>query len=125
MKSIFISPLVIATSASASATVDAPLLSVDRGFIPDDEFVSGQQATGGRLDLNSAYVTDYKELRGLYPAVAGKIASHGPYKQVKDVYTMAGLTKEQGALFKKYEREFTVNPPGRLFIERVNARQSL
>ena len=94
------------------------MISVDRGFIPDNEVVDGQQATGGRLDLNSAYVTDYKVLRGLYPTIAGKIASHGPYKRVKDVYNMAGLTKEQGALFRKYEKEFTVNPPGRGFLER-------
>ena len=57
--------------------------------------------------------------------LSSQIASHGPYKKVKDVYAMAGLTKEQASLFKKYEGEFTVNPPGRLFIERVNARQSL
>ena len=32
-------------------------------FIDDYEVVDGQQATGGEVDLNSAYVTDYKQVR--------------------------------------------------------------
>ena len=37
-----------------------------------------QMASPGKLDVNAASVTEYKQFRGLYPSVAGKVASHGP-----------------------------------------------
>ncbi len=37
---------------------------------------------------------DYKQLRGMYPTVAGKVASNGPYSKVSDVYKIDGLTGE-------------------------------
>jgi photosystem II PsbU protein len=60
----------------------------------------------------------------MYPASAGKIASNGPYASVKDIYKIEGLTENDKKNFKKYERYFTVNPPGRAFDERINARVS-
>ena len=60
----------------------------------------------------------------MYPHAAGQIASHGPYTSVKDLYKIDGLSKNDKELFKKYENEFTVNPPGRTFNERVNSRFS-
>ena len=60
----------------------------------------------------------------MFPTAAGKIASHGPYKEVKDIYKIPNLTKNDIELFKKYEKEFTVHPPGRTFDERINARVS-
>ena len=44
--------------------------------------------------------------------------------KVKDIYMIEGLTENDKMLFKKYENEFTVNPPGRTFDERINARVS-
>lgn len=67
---------------------------------------------------------DYKQLPGMFPHAAGKIASHGPYKKVQDIYKIPDLTSNDIALFKKYESEFAVNPPGRTFYERINARVS-
>mmetsp|Transcript_38771 Transcript_38771/g.105266 ORF Transcript_38771/g.105266 Transcript_38771/m.105266 type:complete len:161 (-) Transcript_38771:66-548(-) len=92
--------------------------------IPDYEIVEAQQATGDRLDLNNAGISEYTAFPGLYPRVAGKIASHGPYRAVKDVYKLDGLTSRDKEVLKKYEREFTVNMPGRGFGERINGRQS-
>jgi hypothetical protein len=37
---------------------------------------------------------DYKQLPGMFPHAAGQIASHGPYKSVKDVYKINSLTDE-------------------------------
>ena len=54
------------------------LIGAEKNAISDYEIVAAQQATGGRLDVNSALVTDYKRLRGMYPHAAGQIASHGP-----------------------------------------------
>ena len=67
---------------------------------------------------------EYKNFPGMYPHAAGKIASNGPYDTVKDIYKIEGLTSNDVALFKKYDKNFTVNPPGRAFDERVNARVS-
>ena len=61
---------------------------------------------------------------GMYPHAAGLIASHGPYETVKDIYKIKGVTANDKAMFKKYENEFTVNPPGRMFDERINERVS-
>lgn len=83
-----------------------------------------QQATSGKIDLNSAFVGDYKVLRGMFPHAAGKLASNGPYKTVKDIYKIQGLTERDKQLFRQYEREFTTNPPGRAFKERINGRVS-
>jgi hypothetical protein len=63
-------------------------------------------------------------LKTVYPTAAGKIASHGPYTTVKDIYKIDGLTANDIAVFKKYDKFFTVNPPGRAFAERINARVS-
>ncbi len=60
----------------------------------------------------------------MFPHAAGKIASNGPYKKVSDIYSIPGLTQNDKELFKKYENMFTVNPPGRAFKERINARVS-
>ena len=46
------------------------------------------------------------------------------YRTVKEVYKLEGLTSRDKDIIKKYEREFTVNMPGRGFNERINSRQS-
>lgn len=60
----------------------------------------------------------------MFPHAAGKLASNGPYKTVKDIYKIQGLTERDKQLFRQYEREFTTNPPGRAFKERINGRVS-
>lgn len=60
----------------------------------------------------------------LDPTAAGKIASHGPYASVKDIYQIPGVTDHDKFIFKKYQAELTVLPPGRMFDERINQRQS-
>mmetsp|Transcript_35738 Transcript_35738/g.86483 ORF Transcript_35738/g.86483 Transcript_35738/m.86483 type:complete len:154 (+) Transcript_35738:136-597(+) len=92
--------------------------------LDDYAFEPQQQATDGKFDLNSAFVGEYKVLRGMFPTAAGKIASHGPYKKVKDIYKIPGLTDHDIAMFKQYENEFSVHIPGRSFYERINARVS-
>ncbi|GAX26630.1 hypothetical protein FisN_2Hh438 [Fistulifera solaris] len=95
-------------------------------FFFDDESVQepAQQSTGGKVDVNAAFVGDYMQFPGMFPHAAGKIASNGPYKTVKDIYKIEGLTDHDIAMFKKYQSELTANPPGRVFNERINARVS-
>jgi len=62
---------------------------------------------------------------GMYPKVAGKIASNGPYQTVKDMYKIDGLDDRDIKLMKKYEQYFTVNKASlRTFNERINSRVS-
>merc|ERR1719352_396410 len=71
----------------------ASALSLEPG---DSEVVPGQTANiqTGVLDVNNSPVADYMKFPGLYPTVAGKVATHGPYNKVKDVYSAAELTSE-------------------------------
>ena len=48
---------------------------------------------------------------GLYPTVAGKIVTNGPYTSVGDVYNIKGLSSAEKELIKKYESKFTVTTP--------------
>lgn len=52
----------------------------------------GYLGGGDKVDLNNANVRAYTQFPGLYPTIAGKIVSHGPYKSVGDVYGSAGLS---------------------------------
>lgn len=108
-----------------SGSLIAPKESIAFSQQLDDYMVEPTQLpTNGKTDLNSAYVSDYMQFRGMYPTAAGKIASNGPYYKVKDIYEIPGITANDVSLFKAYENEFTVNPPGRQFKERINARVS-
>ena len=49
--------------------------------LDDYAYEPQQQATGGKWDLNSVFVGDYKAMPGMYPHAAGKIASNGPWYQ--------------------------------------------
>lgn len=60
----------------------------------------------------------------MFPHAAGQIASNGPYNEVDDIFKIKTATENDKKLFKKYQKYFTVNPPGRAFDERINARVS-
>ena len=74
--------------------------------------------------LHSCKKGDYKTMPGMFPHAAGKLASNGPYRKVKDIYKIEHLSDHEVNMFRKYENMFTVNPPGRAFDERINARVS-
>lgn len=103
--------------AAAAGTAN-PFLEEEVNFEPS------QMPSGDKIDINGAFVTDYKALPGFYPHAAGKIASNGPFEKVSDIYKIKGLTKNDIKVFKKYEKELAVLPPGRMFDERLNQRQS-
>lgn len=76
---------------------------------------------GSIVDLNNANVRAYLRLPGMYPAAAGKIVSHGPYKSVSDVYNIPGLTSAEKEVIKKYESRFTAKEPAAEYvIDRIN-----
>jgi len=76
---------------------------------------------GDKIDVNNANVRVYVRFPGMYPTVAGKIVSHGPYKSVADLYSISGLTEAEKAMLKKYESKFvTLEPAPEYQIDRIN-----
>jgi photosystem II PsbU protein len=63
----------------------------------------------------------YLKLPGMYPTIAGKISTHGPYNTVSDLYKIAGLTSKEAEIVKKYESRFVAKEPSADYvIDRVN-----
>mmetsp|Transcript_9992 Transcript_9992/g.19641 ORF Transcript_9992/g.19641 Transcript_9992/m.19641 type:complete len:149 (+) Transcript_9992:136-582(+) len=73
------------------------------------------------IDINNANVRAYLRLPGMYPNAAGKIVTHGPYKQVSDLYNIPGLTSGEKEVIKKYESRFTAKEAAPEYvIDRIN-----
>ena len=95
-------------------------------FAPEAKAIRDYEAVGllgggTVVDVNNANVRVYLKMPGLYPSVAGKIASNGPYKSVGDLYNIKGLSAADKDMIKKYESRFTVTPPSADYvIDRIN-----
>jgi len=73
------------------------------------------------VDVNNANVRVYLKMPGLYPTIAGKIASNGPYNSVGDIYNIKGLTGKEKEILKKYESRFVAKSPSADYvIDRIN-----
>ena len=96
----------------------------EKNAISDYEIIPSQMAGVGKIDVNNALVTDYKQLPGMFPHAAGLIASHGPYNSVGDLFKISEATSRDKELFKQYRSQLVALPPGRQFYERINGRQS-
>lgn len=73
------------------------------------------------VDINNANVRVYLKMPGMYPAVAGKIASNGPYASVAEVYNIPGLSGKEKEVIKKYESRLTAQKPSADYvIDRIN-----
>ena len=73
------------------------------------------------VDVNNANVRVYLKMPGVYPNLAGKIVSNGPYNSVGDLYNIPGLTGKDKELLKKYESRFTAQKPSADYvIDRIN-----
>ena len=58
------------------------------------------------IDINNANIRVYLKLPGMYPTIAGKIVTNGPYASVGDVYKIKGLSSKEQEVIKKYESRF-------------------
>lgn len=61
---------------------------------------------GDKIDLNNANIRAYAKVPGLYPTIAGKIVSNGPFKSVADVYSIPSLSSTEKDMLKKVEGRF-------------------
>mmetsp|Transcript_8734 Transcript_8734/g.15809 ORF Transcript_8734/g.15809 Transcript_8734/m.15809 type:complete len:179 (+) Transcript_8734:158-694(+) len=103
---------VLANVAFAALSLgSAPATSLALDTIPaDNEIIKEQRTVVGKLDVNNAAVADYMKYPGMYPSIGGKIANGGPFKSVRDVYKIKGLTKVEIAKIKEYESDLTATP---------------
>jgi len=84
---------------------------------------AGLPGLGGsdKIDINNANVRVYVKIQGMYPTVAGKIVSNGPYKSVADLYAIKGLSEPAKAVIKKNEARLYAGPPEAAYvIDRIN-----
>ena len=58
---------------------------------------------GDKIDLNNANIRAYLKVGGMYPTIAGKIVTSGPFKTVADIYNIPGLTGPEKDVLKKNE----------------------
>jgi photosystem II PsbU protein len=63
------------------------------------------------VDINNANVRVYLKMPGMYPTVAGKVVTNGPYSSVGDIYNIPGLTGKEKEVLKKYESRFVAKKP--------------
>ena len=66
-------------------------------------------ARAGKIDLNNCSVRRFQEFPGMYPTLAGKIVTGGPYTSVDDLLKL-DLTARQKELIEQYRDNFTVTP---------------
>lgn len=61
---------------------------------------------GDKIDLNNANIRAYLKLPGVYPTIASKIVTSGPFKSAADVYNIPNLSGAEKDILKKYENRF-------------------
>ena len=82
---------------------------------PADEKLSTE--FGQKVDLNNSHVRDFRQYRGFYPILAGKIVQNAPYNSVEDVLNIPGLTESQKKRLKANLDTFTVTDPEAAYVE--------
>jgi photosystem II PsbU protein len=98
------------TAAAAAIVIPLPALA-------DREYANIPYLGGSNIvDINNANVRVYLKMPGLYPTVAGKIVTNGPYASVNDIYNIPGLTGKEKDLLKKYESRFTAQKPSADYV---------
>lgn len=66
---------------------------------------------GQKIDLNNSDIRDFRNLRGFYPNLAGKIIQNAPYDNVEDVFEIPGLSETQKGRLEANISSFTVTEP--------------
>lgn len=72
---------------------------------------------GSKLDVNNTNVAAFRNYRGLYPTIAGKIVKYAPYDTVEDVLNIPGLSEPEIERIKANLDNFTISPPDPALVE--------
>jgi len=108
---------VASVAAAAAVGLSAPMAA---NAMIDYEGVPYQGGTD-IVDINNANVQAYRQFRGMFPTAAGFIATHGPYKEVADLYKIPQMPDEVAKIIKKYEKQFIVLPYNEAYgLDRIN-----
>lgn len=94
-------------AAAALAAVAGSLPALAETEYANVPFLGGSDI----IDINNANVRAYAKYPGMYPTVAGLIATNGPFETVSDLYKIPGLTDLQIATLKKYEDKLVALTP--------------
>merc|ERR1712060_219956 len=107
----------VASTAGAAAVALSPVAAnaiVDYDAI---KYLGGSD----KVDINNANVQAYRQFPGMYPTAAGAIATHGPYKDVSEIYDIPNLAPALKEIIKKYEKNLVCLPAGpAYFLDRIN-----
>lgn len=108
----------LAAGLAAAAAVAANALPA----LAEREYANVGFLGGGEvIDVNNANVRVYQKLPGMYPTLAGKIVSNGPYKTVDDLYNLPELSANQKKLLDKYKDNLTaLEPAAEYVLDRIN-----
>eukprot|EP00913_Durusdinium_trenchii_P024725 g23207.t1 len=105
--------------ASSAAAVAVALPGAANAMRSQDNI----QYLGGsdKVDINNANIQAYRQFPGMFPTIAGLIGTHGPYKQVSDIYNIPGMEDKLKNIVKKYEGNLVCLPANpAYFIDRIN-----
>eukprot|EP00930_Biecheleria_cincta_P069353 TRINITY_DN570_c0_g1_i4.p1 TRINITY_DN570_c0_g1~~TRINITY_DN570_c0_g1_i4.p1 ORF type:complete len:194 (-),score=57.67 TRINITY_DN570_c0_g1_i4:115-696(-) len=107
----------VASAAAAAAIAVTPAAANAYVDYEGLAFLGGSD----KVDINNANVQAYKQFPGFFPTAAGVIATHGPYKEVKEIFDIPNVDPRVTAVFKKYEQNLVCLPANpAYFIDRVN-----
>eukprot|EP00930_Biecheleria_cincta_P069348 TRINITY_DN570_c0_g1_i1.p1 TRINITY_DN570_c0_g1~~TRINITY_DN570_c0_g1_i1.p1 ORF type:complete len:196 (-),score=48.74 TRINITY_DN570_c0_g1_i1:186-773(-) len=107
----------VASAAAAAAIAVTPAAANAYVDYEGLAFLGGSD----KVDINNANVQAYKQFPGFFPTAAGVIATHGPYKEVKEIFDIPNVDPRITAIFKKYKQNLVCLPANpAYFIDRVN-----
>lgn len=72
---------------------------------------------GKKIDLNNTHIRAFRQYRGMYPTLAGKVIDNAPYEKVEDVLDIPGLSERQKNLLQANLDNFTVTEADVTFVE--------
>jgi len=107
----------VAAGAAAAVMTLAPVAAPAMVDYDGIKYLGGSD----QVDINNANVQAYRQFPGMYPTAAGAIATHGPYKEVKDIYSIPNLDPRVIEIMKKYEKNLVCLPMSpAYFLDRAN-----
>eukprot|EP00933_Yihiella_yeosuensis_P021290 TRINITY_DN1687_c0_g1_i1.p1 TRINITY_DN1687_c0_g1~~TRINITY_DN1687_c0_g1_i1.p1 ORF type:complete len:191 (-),score=64.44 TRINITY_DN1687_c0_g1_i1:74-646(-) len=106
-----------ASVAAATAVAVTPLAASAYVDYENIEYLGGSD----KVDINNANIQAYRQFPGMFPTAAAAIATHGPFKSVKEIYDIPNLDPRVVDVFKKYEANLVCLPANpAYFIDRIN-----
>lgn len=117
-RAVLIAAVAAAAAAVGAAPVPPAAATVEYAGVP---FLGGSEV----VDINNANVRAFMKYPGMYPTLAGKIATHGPYASVEDVMNIPGLTSAQKDLLNKYKGKMVALRPTPEYVRWLDTRSPL